>query len=42
VEFRDHELVRGRAGADGGELLYIPLDEDALQQVLEEMEGMGR
>jgi hypothetical protein len=41
VEFRDHELVRGTPGPDGGELLYIPMEPDALRQVLEEMEGGG-
>jgi hypothetical protein len=34
--------VHGRAGPGGEELLFIPLEEDALAQVLEEMEGMGR
>lgn len=37
VEFRDHELVRGRPGPDGGELLYIPMDSEALEAVLAEM-----
>jgi hypothetical protein len=42
VEFRDHELVRGRPAPDGTELLYIPMEEEALEAVLAEMEGAGR
>lgn len=39
VEFRDHELVRGRPGPDGGELLFIPMDAAALRAVLDELEA---
>lgn len=39
VEFRDHELVRGRPAPGGGELLYVPLDAGALRAVLEEMDA---
>jgi hypothetical protein len=42
VEFRDHELVRGRPAPDGTELLYIPLERDALEAVLAEMEAAPR
>lgn len=39
TEFRDHELIKTRAGADGVELLYAPMQPDALKAVLEEMES---
>ncbi|KAI8462573.1 MAG: origin recognition complex subunit 2-domain-containing protein [Monoraphidium minutum] len=42
VEFRDHELVRGAPGPDGGELLFIPMEPAVLRQVLEEMDGAGQ
>lgn len=41
VEFRDHELVRGRPSPDGGELLFVPMDDAALRAVLAEMDGGG-
>lgn len=34
TEFRDHELLRERRAEDGAELLYVPLPEDALANVL--------
>ncbi len=39
AEFRDHELVKWRAGADGAEVMYVPMEPEVLQRVLEEMEG---
>ena len=40
TEYRDHELLVTKRGQDGGDVLCVPLPEDALQQVLTEMEGM--
>lgn len=39
TEFRDHELLHTRRGQDGAEVLCVPLPEDALQNVLSEMEA---
>ncbi|KAG0209687.1 Origin recognition complex subunit 2 [Mortierella sp. GBA30] len=35
TEFRDHRIVHSRKGADGVEILYIPLAADVLQGILE-------
>lgn len=40
TEFKDHELVQTRRGADGGDVLLIPMDADALQQLLDEVDRM--
>ncbi|KAJ1653625.1 Origin recognition complex subunit 2 [Dispira simplex] len=37
TEFRDHKIIHTRRGADGVEILYIPLDQDILQDILETM-----
>ena len=36
TEFKDHKLVRSRRGHDGVEYLYIPVDNAALSQFLEQ------
>ena len=36
TEFTDHKLVRGRRGRDGVEYLFIPIDDAALSQFLEQ------
>lgn len=36
TEFKDHKLVRSRKGHDGVEYLYIPVDNAALSQFLEQ------
>ena len=36
TEFRDHKLVRSRKGHDGVEYLFIPIDNGALTQFLEQ------
>ena len=36
TEFRDHKLVRSRKGSDGVEYLFIPIDNGALAQFLEQ------
>jgi origin recognition complex subunit 2 len=41
TEFRDHELVRTRPAADGGEALLIPLAAEPLRRVLAEMDAGG-
>jgi origin recognition complex subunit 2 len=41
TEFRDHELIKVRAGPDGGEVMYIPLSEESLQQMLEELKNIS-
>ncbi|KAL4854768.1 DNA polymerase iota [Chlorella vulgaris] len=33
TEFKDHELVQTKRGADGSEVLHIPLEEEVLQQL---------
>lgn len=40
AEFKDHELVRTRRDADGQELLYIPMSEDALSKLLVDFEAV--
>ena len=40
TEFRDHELIKIRAGPDGGEVMYIPMSEESLQQMLEELKNL--
>lgn len=39
AEFRDHELIKFRAGPDGGEVMYIPMEPDMLQGALQEMQA---
>lgn len=39
TEFRDHDLLVTKRGEDGSDLLTIPLDREALQAVLAEMDG---
>jgi len=39
TEFKDHQLVRIRKGADGTDLHFIPLGEEALAQVLSDVES---
>ncbi|KAL4449034.1 hypothetical protein ABPG77_007751 [Micractinium sp. CCAP 211/92] len=41
TEYRDHELLGTRRGADGAELLHVPLEETVLQQVLADVEAMS-
>lgn len=38
AEFRDHELIKFRAGADGGEVMFVPMEPDMLQGALQEMQ----
>ncbi|KAI8925228.1 origin recognition complex subunit 2-domain-containing protein [Entophlyctis helioformis] len=38
TEFRDHQIIRGRRGGDGTEVLHIPLQADVLQELLEQIE----
>lgn len=38
TEFKDHEIIKLRPGADGGEVMYIPMEPDVLQKALTEME----
>ncbi|KAJ1969476.1 F-actin-capping protein subunit beta [Dispira parvispora] len=37
TEFRDHKIIHTKRGADGVEILHIPLDQDILQDILETM-----
>ncbi|CAO3564391.1 unnamed protein product [Mortierella alpina] len=37
TEFRDHRIVQSRKGADGVEILYIPLSANVLESILEKM-----
>ncbi|KAF9287144.1 Origin recognition complex subunit 2 [Mortierella alpina] len=37
TEFRDHRIVQSRKGADGVEILYIPLSANVLEGILEKM-----
>ncbi|KAI9009676.1 origin recognition complex subunit 2-domain-containing protein [Gaertneriomyces semiglobifer] len=39
TEFRDHQIIQSRKAPDGTEILYIPLDAEALEGLLE---GMGQ
>jgi len=39
TEFRDHDILQSKRGQDGGDVLCVPLDVEALQQVLSGMEG---
>ncbi|XP_067004819.2 origin recognition complex subunit 2 [Anabrus simplex] len=39
TEFLDHRLVRTRRGADGSELLLIPIKADILSQFVEQQQG---
>lgn len=39
AEFRDHELIKFRAGPDGGEVMYIPMEEDMLRGALQDMQA---
>lgn len=41
TEFKDHELLQTKRGGDGSDLLHIPLSEEVLQQVLQDVEAMG-
>lgn len=41
TEFRDHQLIKTRAGPDGAEVLYIPFETEALKGLLEEMDQQG-
>ncbi|EFN52388.1 hypothetical protein CHLNCDRAFT_26858, partial [Chlorella variabilis] len=41
TEFRDHELLQTKRASDGSELLHVPLGEEVLQQVLQDMDAMG-
>jgi hypothetical protein len=38
AEFRDHELIKFRAGPDGAEVMFIPMEPDMLQGALQEMQ----
>ncbi|GAQ89388.1 origin recognition complex subunit 2 [Klebsormidium nitens] len=40
VEFRDHQLVKTRRGHDGQDCLYIPLKEEVLTILLDELEQL--
>lgn len=45
VEFKDHDLLSTRRGAEGTELMFIPLSDEALTGVLEaltHMQGGGQ
>ncbi|KAJ1978552.1 Origin recognition complex subunit 2 [Dimargaris xerosporica] len=37
TEFRDHKIIQSKKGADGSEVLYIPLDPDTLDAILTNM-----
>ncbi|KAF9949008.1 Origin recognition complex subunit 2 [Mortierella alpina] len=37
TEFRDHRIVQSKKGADGVEILYIPLSANVLESILEKM-----
>ncbi|KAJ1979063.1 Origin recognition complex subunit 2 [Dimargaris verticillata] len=37
TEFRDHKIIQSKKGADGSEVLYIPLDPDTLGAILANM-----
>ena len=37
TEFRDHDLAKTRKGADGGDLLYIPLPPSQLRTLVEQL-----
>jgi hypothetical protein len=39
AELRDHEVIKFRAGPDGGEVMYIPLEPEALAQTLADMQA---
>ena len=39
TEFRDHELVKTRTSREGAEVMFIPMEEEALRRVLSEMEA---
>lgn len=38
AEFRDHELIKFRAGPDGGEVMYVPMETDVLRDALQSMQ----
>jgi origin recognition complex subunit 2 len=38
AEFRDHELIKFRAGPDGAEVMFVPMEPDMLQGALQEMQ----
>lgn len=38
VEFEDHQLIKRRKAANGVEVLYVPMERGALQQLLRDME----
>ena len=38
-EFKDHDLVQIKRSSDGTEVLHIPMNDDALEKVLEDMES---
>lgn len=38
TEFRDHELIKLRAGPDGGEVMYVPMEPDMLRGAVQEMQ----
>ncbi|KAJ1910015.1 Origin recognition complex subunit 2 [Tieghemiomyces parasiticus] len=37
TEFRDHKIIQTRKGLDGGDLMYIPLDNATLANILDNM-----
>lgn len=37
TEFKDHELLKFRRGVDGQDCLYIPLPNEALTKLLEDI-----
>jgi origin recognition complex subunit 2 len=37
TEFKDHELLKFRRGLDGQDCLYIPLPNEALSKLLEDI-----
>ena len=42
TEFRDHDLLQSKRTSEGGDVFFVPLKEDELQQVLASMAVAGR
>ncbi|KAK9845335.1 hypothetical protein WJX81_003690 [Elliptochloris bilobata] len=41
TEFRDHELLQTRRAPDGTDLLSVPMEDDALRRLLQDMDASG-
>jgi origin recognition complex subunit 2 len=39
TEFKDHDLLKYKKGADGGQLMYVPLAVEDLKSLLETLQA---